>query len=232
MTNKLRSFIGLNVMLALSVSPSLSDEFNGKHQNPIRSTYELDLHNASKESKRIIRENNLNRDKIKLIEFIYNIGHSIKASDGTKFGYSLVAIYGAESTFGEYIIGDKYFKNGREKPLYLKSLSGFQIKVSTAIETIQKNKELSEYSHLINGKRSPLIVSRLLNDVEFSSKIAGYFLKSLYERARTKKYNDPWRKAIGKYNGGWYNKVYYPRIIGTLGDIKKLKKHNILKLAS
>ena len=174
------------------------------------------------------KELNLNISQIDEIQKIYDIGKSITASDGTTFGYSLISIYGTESSFGVNIIGDKYFKNGREKPLYLKSLSGFQIKVSTAIETIENNSELYDYLELIDGKRSPLLVEKLLRDYEFSAEIGGYFLKGLYERALMRNYHSPWKKAIRKYNGGWKNTVYYPKIIK---NMKKIKKCSLLALS-
>ena len=89
------------------------------------------------------------------IQKSYEIGKSIKASDGMTFALTLPSIMGQESSWGVENIGDKYDSTGRLKSLYDSSLGNFQIKLSTAKLTILKYPKLrKKYGHLVNKDKS------------------------------------------------------------------------------
>lgn len=88
------------------------------------------------------------------IKVAYNIGKIIKAKDGMTFENGLPSIMGQESSFGIYVVGDKW-ENGRLKSLYDSSLGNFQIKLSTAKLTIKKYPHLRKrYGHLVYDGKS------------------------------------------------------------------------------
>jgi hypothetical protein len=78
-----------------------------------------------------------------------------------------------------------------------------------------------------NMKRDTLLINKLIGDFEFSATIAGYYLKYLYEQAKIKKLTNPYRRSIGRYNGGWNNKRYYLKVIKKLKFVKKIIKKNL-----
>jgi len=69
----------------------------------------------------------------------------------------------------------------------------------------------------------------LLSDIKFNIKIATFYLIYNYENAIKKGYKNPWFVAISKYNGGYYNRRYYNKIIKNMKIIRKLKKEGKLK---
>lgn len=92
----------------------------------------------------------LDQEQIDKVRITYNVGKSIKASDGMTFETSLSGIFGQESSWGTYIVGDKYDDSGRLKDLYESSLGGLQVKLSTAQFTIKFYPHLyKKYKHLV-----------------------------------------------------------------------------------
>lgn len=92
----------------------------------------------------------LSSNQLKKIQDVYNIGKSIKASDGMTFEKGLTSMMGQESSWGIEVIGDKYDKNGKLKSVYESSLGNFQIKLSTAKLTIKKFPHLrKKYKYLV-----------------------------------------------------------------------------------
>jgi len=96
----------------------------------------------------------LTNDQKQKITIAYDIGKNITANDGMTFEYALPSIMGQESSFGVFVVGDKW-GNGRLKSLYDSSLGNFQIKLSTAKLVIKKNpKLLKRYSYLVYEGKS------------------------------------------------------------------------------
>jgi len=154
--------------------------------------------------------NTLTKEQIKKIKDVYVIGKSIKCKNGMTFGYSLASIMGQESSFGKYIIGDKY-SNGKLKSLYDSSLGVFQIKLKTAKLIILKHKDLyNKYKHLIYKGKSIYI------KYEKNKKKLLYFKNIIHNKKWIKRAKNNEIKAIKTLN--WANKEY----------IKCLKIHNLL----
>lgn len=112
-----------------------------------------------------------------------------------------------------------YTLTGQLKPLGKSSLGGFQIKLSTAKYIIKKNK-MKQYYNLL--KHDTILINRLLVDYKFSARIALQYLIMNYHEASDRKMLNPYFKTISRYNGGWYNKVYYGKVMDRMKTIKKL----------
>ena len=169
--------------------------------------------------------NVLDREQITKTQIAYNTGAKIKASDGTTFENTLASIMGTESSWGKMTLGDKFFKNGKLKPKRLMSLGNYQIKVSTAKETINKYNHLNDkYSSLLKNENLNKLIKELQWNSKFGAEIAGHYLLSMYEQSIKKDHWNPYMKAVGRYNGGWMNMTYAKRVILNMQILKKLKK--------
>lgn len=119
----------------------------------------------------------------------------------------------------------KVYKKTTFKPLEESSLGVFQIKLSTAKETIRKSK-LKEYYYLLNN--DSLLVTELLGNVIFSATVAVNYLKLNYQEA----YNHrsrfeamgvrPWELSVSRYNGGNRNWKYIGWVKKRMRDLKKI----------
>ena len=168
----------------------------------------------------------LNTLQINNLKTVYNLGKKIKASNGFSFENTLCAIMLQESSAGLELIGDKY-KNGKLKSLYDSSLGIFQIKLNTAKEVIIKDKFMNKnFKHLLKNDKA--LVNMLLVSVQFSTLIASTYLKINYEIALKRRYKNPWKSTISRYNGGWNNTKYKSKIFKRLKYLKKLKIKGIL----
>ncbi len=290
----------------------------------------------------------LNIEQTKKIKIASNIGKHIVAKDGMTFETALPSIMGQESSWGVFVIGDKWDKNGRLKSVYMSSLGNFQIKLSTAKLTIKKYPKLyAKYKHLVydgdsiymkyekhnaemqmykaaisGGQKdytinkiktiqtqkdykkmtyyrgildNPLwikrykaktkqalstfkwakreltyhtirydrkvlkatnnamlafvkdtkkfsyhlgevnklrakaskdmrLINRLLTDFSFGAEIGGHYLKSCYNEAVSRGFSNPYKRAIGRYNGGWNNTTYYALVMTKSKTVKKIMR--------
>jgi hypothetical protein len=193
----------------------------------------------------------LTEEQINKIQIAYNIGKTIKARDGMTFEKGLPSVMGQESSFGVYVVGDKW-DNGKLKSLYESSLGNMQIKLSTAKITIKKYPNLmKKYGHLIYEGESIYMSfekhKRLMQHYTNITKngLGGFFKSILIKNEHLKmiRYysnilNNP--KWIDKYNRGtkqgistikWatreldYHSRKYDR------DVVKLKKTVSIKYA-
>ena len=73
------------------------------------------------------------------------------------------------------------------------------------------------------------IVNKLLSDYKFSIIITTAKLIDSYNYAYKHHMWNPWFKTISKYNGGWYNKKYYRRVILNMSIVRDLKQKGIIK---
>jgi len=290
----------------------------------------------------------LTTDQINKIHEASKVGKTIRAKDGMTFETALPSIMGQESSWGVFVLGDKWDKNGRLKSVYKSSLGNFQIKLSTAKLTIKKYPKLYiKYKHLVydgkstyikyeyhkrryeilkakvgkgynhyvdtqaetirqsthskkigyytriienpkwikreaEGKKRAIrtmkwakkelayhkvkyasslkafetntakrfadhmreyttemiacnnlreraskdmrLINRLLTDFSFGAEIAGHYLLSMYEEARKRGFSNPYKRAIGRYNGGWNNTTYYNLVMNKSVTVKKIRK--------
>jgi hypothetical protein len=230
----------------------------------------------------------LNQDQIRNMKIAYKVGKTIKAKDGTTFENTLASIMGAESSWGEEVIGDKYDKNGRLKSVYESSLGGFQIKLSTAKLTIRKYPHLmKKYGYLVykgksiylkyetnkqkmnyykgiltsskwkerfnkgqekakktmawanrnyikhmkihnslvsKARKDTKLINKLFTDVRFGAEIAGHYLLSHYNHVLKKGWSRPYKRAVGRYNGGWNNMEYANRVLKRMKTVKKIMR--------
>lgn len=290
----------------------------------------------------------LTQTQIEKINIASAIGKTIIAKDGMTFETALPSIMGQESSWGVFVVGDKWDRNGKLKSLYMSSLGNFQIKLSTAKLTIKKYPKLyRKYKHLVydgksiyldyewhkkkydmlnakvgkgfnyyvdtqveliresndykkmkyytlvtknpkwikrasNGNRRAIrtlawankelkyhtirynrlvkwfktdtaknylidmsnytkemticsnlhekaskdmrLINRLLTDFSFGAEIGGHYLLSVYEEARKRGFSNPYKRAIGRYNGGWNNTTYYRLVMAKSITVKRVTK--------
>jgi hypothetical protein len=170
----------------------------------------------------------INQEQLNKIQVAYNIGKTIKASDGTTFEHTLPSIMGQESSWGKVNLGDRYRK-GKLQSKYKMSFGNYQVKISTAKETIKKYKHLhKKYGFLVEPKYKDSLMKLLRYNHRFCAEIAGHYLLSMYEQALKRGYSKPYIKAVGRYNGGWNNKHYPKLVLKRMKTVKKLKKEGKL----
>jgi len=105
------------------------------------------------------------------------------------------------------------------KPIEDSSLGSFQIKVQTA-KRIIRVQELKRYYYLLEDDK--ILVSLLLNNPEFSAKIAVHYLMMNYATAIKRGYKYPWRYVVSKYNGGSNNTKYINKIVSKIRRLDNL----------
>lgn len=130
------------------------------------------------------------------------------------FTKTLQAIAWQESSFGINIIGDR----SPNKVLHEFSLGAFQIKVQTAKRVIKHFKK-TEYYNLTNDE----FVKLLLENNEFGALIAVHYLILNYNYAKSKGYNNPYRYAVSRYNGGANNITYINKILDKINALYPTK---------
>lgn len=154
----------------------------------------------------------LSTEQINKIKSTYKIGMEIKASDGMTFGYSLASIMGQESSWGRYVVGDKW-ANGKLKPLYDSSLGNFQVKLETAKITIKKFQHLKKkYAYLIYDGR--------INYDKFAKYKSDYiYLKTITKDGFNSYFE---AKSVHLLNNKNYDKIlYYESILNNPIWIKR-----------
>lgn len=86
--------------------------------------------------------------------------------------------------------------------------------------------DLSKDNYVIIAKKystDSKLANKLLNDYEFSSVIAGNYLKDMYNIAHNRNYNNKFKRAIGRYNGGWHNMDYANAVVDNLDVVHAVK---------
>jgi hypothetical protein len=119
------------------------------------------------------------------------------------------------------------------KKKYNKALFERNLKFSKKEKELQiKIKDIKNKLSLLKLKanKDTLLINKLLIDFKFGSEIASNYLKLIYEEALNKKLKNPYKRAIGRYNGGWNNMVYYNKIKNRVKTIRKLEKNKKIKL--
>lgn len=142
----------------------------------------------------------------------YRNGNNIIAEDGTNFGLTLASIIGRESSYGIKLFNTKVFHKKKT------SLGAFQIHLETAREVIDEF-EMNEGKNLSDTQ----LAYKLAHDFDFGAKIAGLYLKKNYEEAMTF-HSNPWKGAVSKYNGGWYNHTYLTALQDNIKTVKAFIK--------
>lgn len=68
------------------------------------------------------------------------------------------------------------------------------------------------------------LANKLLNDHKFSAEIAGNYLKDMYNIALARNYKNLYKRAVGRYNGGWSNMNYANAVVDNLNVVSKTVK--------
>jgi len=64
----------------------------------------------------------------------------------------------------------------------------------------------------------------LLSDSKFNVKVAVLHLIDNYNTALKRRMSNPYFRAISRYNGGWFNKIYYKRVMKNMKVWRQIKK--------
>jgi len=82
------------------------------------------------------------------LRLVYQEASKYKAYDGHTFNDTMVCITLTETSGGKNLIGDSFYKTGKEKHFFLKSLGINQVKLETAIIVLRKYN--LGYEHLLH----------------------------------------------------------------------------------
>lgn len=115
-----------------------------------------------------------------------------------------------------------FILEGQLKPISESSLGGHQIKLDTAKRVIIE-RNLIQYKAFL--KSDKLLISRLMDDVIFSSIIAVNYVILCYEEALDRGYSNPYFRAISRYNGGWSNVDYYKAVESDIKELQPYLQH-------
>jgi len=82
------------------------------------------------------------------------------------------------------------------------------------------NKNLVFISKKIN--KDIKLINLLLTNYKFGAEIAANYLKMIYNEALSRHFDHPYRRTIGRYNGGWNNLKYFYRVKNHMKKVKKI----------
>ncbi len=156
----------------------------------------------------------LSQGQIKTIQKVRDIAKTIPDKRGETFENTLSAICLTESSAGKNMIGD--FKQGVH--ITKASLGAMQIQVATVKFMADTYKNLRWIKELSDSK----IANTLITDLEFSATIAAHYIKWLSN------HRSSYFTTVSGYNGGYYNKPYYYRVMKNMEIVKKYKKNGQL----
>jgi len=160
----------------------------------------------------LVAGNLFSAKQIKNLQTVYSVSSKI-----TKYPSTIASIALVESSAGKNIIGDWNKNSGTS--LLVASLGILQIRLNTCKWVIKKEKSLYKYSKYNDSKLAGL----LLTDIKFSTIIASYYFEIL------RKSRHQYFPTISGYNGGYYNRPYYDRVIKAKKHISSLKKAGYFK---
>jgi len=162
-------------------------------------------------------------EQITNLRIAKSIGEITVANDGMTFEKTLCSIMLRESSARNLIVGDDR-KNGKRLKLEDSSIGVMQVRVLTVREVSKRVKSLNWVNKLSNSS-----IARLLkNNNQFNILICAHYIRMNYNYALKKKMWNPLFKTISRYNGGWYNKTYYKKVMKDMKQIEKLINKGIL----
>lgn len=89
----------------------------------------------------------------------------------------------------------------------------------------QFNKHLELHRDYVNKVTiDSKLANKLLHDHKFSAEIAGNYLKDMYNIALARNYKNLYKRAVGRYNGGWHNMDYANAVVDNLDVVSKTVK--------
>ena len=142
-----------------------------------------------------------------------------------KYGHLL---YNGDSIYLEYEKNKKkmdYYKSVLNNPEWLKRYRNGEKKAVDTMILASKNynKHIKIHNSLMEkARKDTKLIDKLFTDVIFGATIAGHYLKLQYDYAILKDLSSPYKKAIGKYNGGWNNMEYANKVIERMKVIEDL----------
>lgn len=142
----------------------------------------------------------------KTLETIYFVANKIGDYPST-----LAAICFVESSAGRNIVGD--WKENAGISLLEASLGCMQIRLETCRWIINVTPALKKYRKY----RDQTLAGMLLSNQKFSATIASHYFQRLINSRKS------YYSAVSGYNGGYYNKFYYDKVVEAKKIIAQLK---------
>jgi len=124
-----------------------------------------------------------------------------------------------------------YYKSVMNNPKWIKR---FKAKEDKAIKTMQwANRNFEKHRKIHNSLVSKAVkdtrlINKLLTNHKFGAELAGYYLLSMYENALKKGWSKPYKRSVGRYNGGWDNWIYSNKVLKRMKIINNLIKKGII----
>lgn len=119
----------------------------------------------------------------------------------------------------------KYSKILTDKELISKKNQGDKKSINKLMRA-KTQLDLSKDNYVIIAKKystDSKLANKLMNDYEFGSVIAGNYLKDMYNIAHNRNYNNKFKRAIGRYNGGWSNMKYAEAVADNFEVVQAVK---------
>jgi len=146
----------------------------------------------------------------------YHIGKQMKANDGMTFEQALRSIAFSESSAGRFLVGDVH----SSKDPFKASHGVYHVRFKTAREIIKKDKWMNNhFAYLLKDDNE--LLRMLQEESRFGALIASTYLKMNYNHALKNNIENPWERAVSRYNGGNNNVVYIAKIRKNMKLIKK-----------
>lgn len=118
-----------------------------------------------------------------------------------------------------------YYKSVLENPKWLLRKIKGELKAIKTMNWAQR--EYNNHKKIHNelsrkGHRDVKLINKLLTNHKFSAVIAGYYLRDMYNYVIKKGWSKPYKRAVGRYNGGWNNMTYANKVIKKMNIVKSV----------
>lgn len=160
-----------------------------------------------------------------IVNTIYSEGLKYKTRTGMSLENTALHIAFRESSFGVKILGDKT-EDGKLRDVPEMSLGVFQVRLQTARYVIRKDNLTRYFRYLPKTNLSDIdLANRLLYDIKFNTEMALRYFIINYHRALDRGYEKPWRRALSKHNGGFWNTKYITDVLKNKNFIYKISNN-------
>jgi hypothetical protein len=118
---------------------------------------------------------------------------------------------------------DSVLKNSKWRKRYdngeVKAIQTF------AWATREYNKHVKIHNSLLKkARKDTRLINKLLTDVRFGAEIGGHYLLMQYNYVISKGWSKPYKRAVGRYNGGWNNMKYANKVLRKMKLVKRIIK--------
>jgi hypothetical protein len=144
-----------------------------------------------------------------------------------KYGHML---YDGKSIYLKYEENKKkmdYYKGVLANPKWKERYKRGEKKAIDTMAWANRNyiKHMKIHNSLVSkAKKDTKLINKLFTDVRFGAEIGGHYLLMQYNYTLAKGWSRPYKRAVGRYNGGWNNWKYAARVLNRMKIVNKLIK--------